>query len=179
MIEAVMGFVAGIFGSWIFLLGVFFFAILSETKDKLGWSIFLGIVTAVSFYMVIGLTALTGLGWPTLLAAYVSGGIAHSIWRWFRSTAILTEKFNDDVSGYELDQVSDYVISRYKDATNFRENLDKITYWIVAWPISGAAHFLGDVVNVIQKAVTKFFSGIFDRISERARGKATIDVSKF
>ena len=175
MLDWVVGAIGGILGSWIFLLGVFFFAIVAEQADRLGWSIFLGILTVVSLYATVGLSGLTGLSWWVLAIVYASGGVIHALWRWFRSTSIITEKYNTMAKNGDLDK---YVLRNYKEETDYRENLDKITYWILAWPISGAAHFLGDVVTTVQKAVTKFFSGIFDSITERARSKATFKVSE-
>lgn len=175
MIEWVSGFVGGIVSSWIFLLGVFFFAIIAERSDRLGWSIFLGILTVVSFYATVGLSGLTGLSWWMLVIIYAAGGITHALWRWFRSTAIITEKYNTLAKNGSLEA---HTLRSYKEETDYRENIDKISYWILAWPISGAAHFLGDVVVAVQKMVTKFFSGVFDAITERARSKASFKVSE-
>ena len=175
MLDMLVGFVGGVVSSWIFLVAVFFFAIVAEQSDRLGWSIFLGILTVVSLYATVGLSGLTGLSWWVLAIVYASGGVVHALWRWFRSTSIITEKYNKMAKNGDLDK---YVLRNYKEETDYRENLDKITYWILAWPISGSAHFLGDVVTTVQKAVTKFFSGIFDSITERARSKATFKVSE-
>ena len=173
--DVVLSFLLGVLSSWIFLFGVFFLAILAETKENLGWSIFLGILTVVSLYFVFGFTSI-GLPWWGVASIYAAGGMIHALWRWFRSTSIITDRFNQSIDDLSVGSRQS-AIRQYKRDTDYRDNMDKITYWIIAWPISGAAHFLGDVVNTVQQVVTKFFSGVFDSITERARGKVKVDLS--
>lgn len=186
MIDWIVTFVSGVLFSPLFLVVVFFGAILVETYEKMFWSIVLGALTLISLWGIFDVSILTGLGWYTLLAIFVIGGVVHAFWRWFRSTTKATEKFNRKMkhfTGNILDKTSfNYgegeAIHDYRNATNYRENLDRIAYWILAWPVSGAAHFLGDIVLVVKDYVIKIFAGVFDKISMMARSKAVIDISK-
>ena len=177
MLEWFGSFVLGVLSSWIFLVVVFFFAIFSERAEKVVWSFILSILTVLSLYIIVGTTALSGISWWALLLMYTVGGGVHAMWRWFRSTAIITERYNKVAkdNGGELNY---WDLGAYREKTDYRENMDKITYWVMAWPISGAAHLLGDTVVTVQKAIQKFFSGILDSIADRARSKATFKVSE-
>lgn len=187
MIDWIVGFVSGVLFSPLFLAVVFFGAILLERYENMFWSVVLGALTVVSLWGVFDASVLTGLGWYTLLAIFVTGGIVHAFWRWFRSTARATETFNRRMRNFKgnvldkttLDYSEGQAVQTYRDDTNYRKNLDRIAYWILAWPISGAAHFLGDVVLIVKDYIVKLFSGVFDKISERARSKAVVDISVF
>ena len=174
--DMILSFLGGIVGSWIFLFAVFFFAIIFERSDRFGWSVFLGILTIASASLLLGTSVLVDVNWWLVGIGYAVVGFIHSVWRWFRWTTIITQNFNREVAQYGT--ASDYMLKDYNTALDYKQNLDRITYWILSWPISGAAYMIGDIVVVVQSIITRYMSNIFNRISQHAKTKANIPVAK-
>ncbi len=175
--DMILSFLGGIVGSWLFFFAVFFFAIISEKSDRLGWSVFLGIAALASAFILVGVGGLPQVNLWVLGVAYVVLGFTHSVWRWFRWTSIVTQRFNKLVDQHG-GKVSDYVLRDYNTELDYTENLDRIAYWVLAWPVSGAAYMVGDIVVVIKNFITTFMSKIFIKISENAKKKANLDIAK-
>lgn len=70
------------------------------------------------------------------------------------------------------------LIVTYKSKTDFRSNLDLLTHWVVLWPMNALANLLSDIGSLIKHALTKFFSDLFDNITNSARKKAVVDITQ-
>lgn len=70
------------------------------------------------------------------------------------------------------------LIVTYKSITDFRSNLDLLAHWVVLWPMNALANLLSDIGTLIKHALTKFFSNLFDNITNSARKKAIVDITE-
>jgi hypothetical protein len=150
--------VAGFVGGWalVILAVLAVFGILAEHNKSSGWAVFwlllAGGVAAIAFHvplMVLGITAV----------AYIAIGLVWSFWRYKRH---VTEQV-------ALHRLSD---SRIKEDVlrkiHPKNMLGTITAWIIVWPFSFVASFVGDLINFIQSLVTKFFRGVYFKIYDSA-----------
>lgn len=161
MIETTLAFLAGWLLSWPALIIMLILGSVFEANESHGWAIFIGLVAAVSAYFFFAIPF-------TVLLMYSVGyfvvGFVWSYWRYKR----------------HADQVVDEYKSRDKAA---RDNaihylhptkmLDKITTWVIVWPFSMFESVLGDIVQLVQIAITKFFKGIYTRIFNNAVSQLT------
>lgn len=176
----VLGFVGGVVFSFWFLVGVFLFGLLNESKSNSGWSMFFGILAVISAVGVFNLSALSSISWSVIVVGYIAIGSLYSVWRWFRHTREVTVEFNTRIATVsESDHNFQRLVTNYKDDTNYRQNKAMTGYWVGMWPFSFVTHFVGDVIIAAEKFISTFIGGIFDQISERARKNAVVDVSKY
>ena len=188
--DAIFAFMAGMLFSWWFWPLLFIASLAFESFERNGLAVLTAILTALGIY---GFFGIGDWGWFSLMvfgAGYIGGGFLHAIWRWYRYVDHTAEEFNKRLpvlmkgaKGERNIVVSDRDINRlemaineHKDKTNYRNHLDAIAYWVLMWPISGIAHLFGDIVKLVQRAISTFFSGLFDRITKRANAKLDIDL---
>jgi hypothetical protein len=168
-----MDFILGIlFGWWMWPM-LFIAALFAESTDSHTWAGFLAFLTMIAFAGAFNLWSFSITTLGLFLIGYLGVGSGHSVFRWYRYTDIKTEEFND------LLNPGEYEIKAYVNATNYREQLDRITYWILMWPVSSLAHFFRDALDLVRKMVATWFSNVFDKITNRARDKANVDLSKY
>jgi hypothetical protein len=135
----------------LFLLGILF-----EHNGARGWAVFSAIVTAVVAYTVYSVplsTLLLGA------VAYAVVGLFWSFWRYKRHVAEVVEKHA------KLPQSERELALRYLHP---KKMLSTITAWIMIWPLSMIGSLTGDIINIIQTLISKFFRGVYYKIYESA-----------
>ena len=181
MVDTVVAFFAGMLFSWYFWPIMFITALFFEAFERSVLAVFTAILAALGFYGFFGVGDWSWYGLATVVAGYIGAGIAYSVWRWYRYVDREAERFNKRLpelkekaaNGKEHDLES--AVNVFNRDTNYREKLDTISYWVLMWPISGIAHLCGDILRLIQKTITTFFSGLFDSITNRAKNKIDVD----
>lgn len=169
--EAVLAFGAGILFSWWFPAIVFIMALFSEAVESPGWAMFLFLTAFVSLIGIFGVTSWSATTlFLSIFGYFVIGGL-HSVWRWYRYTDKVTEEFNAAFSSGH----HNFTKSEFLAKTDFRNKVDTITYWAVAWPMSALAYVVADTLDLVRKAIVKWFADLFDSITERARAKVDFE----
>ena len=187
--DTIFAFMAGMLFSWWFWPLLFIASLAFESFERNGLAVLTAIFTALGIYGFFGVGDWSWFSLMVFGGGYIGGGFMHAIWRWYRYVDYTVEEFgktlpelkvaaiNDDESTpYGAKDTLQERVDEHKRNTNYRNRLDKIAYWVLMWPISGLAHLFGDIVKLIQKAISKFFSGLFDRITNRANAKLDIDL---
>ena len=49
-----------------------------------------------------------------------------------------------------------------------RDNIERMVYWTLAWPISFVESFLGNIIDIAETLLTKVFKGTFAKIANNA-----------
>jgi Zn-dependent protease with chaperone function len=156
MFDMLIGFILMVALSWQGLAGLFLLGILFEYNECRGWSVFTGLIVAVSsyFFFQIPLAEIfVGIG------VYLFVGVLWSFWRYKRyveKSVIIARK----LSGLDL--------TLYLRRLHPSENLSKITAWIIIWPFSMIENLCSDIINFIETLVSKVFKGVYNKIYSSA-----------
>lgn len=170
MVEFLFGIM---FGWWMWPL-LFIVALFFEAAESHWWAGSFAFLTLIAFGGAFNLLSFSVTSLLLFIVGYLGLGAGHSVFRWYRYTSIKTDELN--ALG---DNPGDYKVELYLRDTNFREQLDRITYWFLMWPISSLAHLFRDTIDMIRKFVVTWFSNVYDRITNRARGKVKIDLTQY
>lgn len=155
-----MEFLLGIVLSWPALILLILIAIGFEHNEAHGWTVFALIIIAGMAFFMFNLTW-TQIG--IVAAAWIPVGLIWSFWRWKRHVSNTVRKVrNEELS-----------IDRGKRDIMPSGNVDKITYWVLAWPFSLVEMLLGDIIDIVQSMIRSVFRGTYARIS--ANGLAEIE----
>jgi ABC-type amino acid transport system permease subunit len=161
--EVIAGFMAGLFLNVPALLICIVCGILWEYNEHHGWAVFAGLVTAaISFFMFnVPLNVLL-----IAIGVYVALGFGWSFWRYSR---------------YANKRAQELKKSNYSDRDIIREvqpsnNVDKITIWVIIWPFSVIECLTGDIVHLIQQAISNWFYGVYRTIFKSAMKAAGVNI---
>jgi len=174
MVEAVLAFFAGIFFNYWFFGVLFFLCWIFEHN-----SCKVAVVFAQTFLLFV---AYKVFNVPPeyikyFLYAYLPIGFGWSVWRWLRYCREIVE----DAKEYKtnlVENIDKYAyhhptckheldIDTYKAKLKFRNNIDSIVSWILAWPISFVDMFLADIYEFVRSFVKNWAGRIYKYISER------------
>lgn len=156
------GFALGLF-SWpgAILAVCFILGIIADHNDSQGVAAFFTVVSAIAAYFLFDVSASTiaivGIGFLVV-------GFAYSIyryWRWVREQMILLEEdsyYNENAQKRKI----------YIDKLHFKNQLSRITGWIISWPVSLIANIAGDLIDGIKLMITNVFRGVFQSIFDSA-----------
>jgi hypothetical protein len=183
--DTILAFIAGMIFSWWFWPIAFIASLVFESFERNGFAAFTAILAGLGIYGFFGIGEFSWFGLGIGIAIYIAGGFAHAVWRWYRYV-----DYKVDAFGKTLPELKNGVgrrnssgalklekaVDEHREKTNYRNRLDTISYWVLMWPISGLAHLFGDIVKLTQKTISKFFSGLFDKISNRANARLDIDL---
>ncbi len=190
--DAATAFLLGVLFSWYFWPIAFLVALAFESFERNGFAV---LASILAFIGISGFFDVGEFSWYTLgigAAVYIVGGFLHAIWRWYRYVDRKVEELAEQLPKLKKDAVGDgqgavtsdlgrdrleIAVNTHKERTNYRNRLDTISYWVIMWPISGLAHLFGDIVKLVQKAISTFFSSLFDRITNKANAKLDIDLN--
>lgn len=138
------------------LVALAILGILFEHNGARGWSVFTALVVAAVAYIAFNVSLITiAIG----AVAYVVVGLVWSFWRYKRHAAkVVEEKRNSSAMEKE----------RALRELHPRAMLGTITAWIMIWPFSMVENIVGDLINLIQSLVTKFFRGVYHNIYDAA-----------
>lgn len=158
--EFIIGFLAGYMLTWPAFIVLCILGIILEANEEHGWAVFIGLVTATVayFFFALSLTAIA-----LYVAAYFAVGFMWSFWRYKRHCDKIVETYKDSTNQRDKDSAIEYMRPT--------RMLNKITTWVIVWPFSMIENLVGDIINVIQSAITKFFKGIYTRIFDSAASK--------
>ena len=164
--EFIIAFLAGWFLS---IPGLVFFLCVGtifESNEAHGWSVFMGVVATFIAYTMYSIP-------PSILAAYIAAyfviGFIWSFWRYKRHADTIVEDYKD------ASNADKKFALQYLDP---RRMLSQITTWVIIWPFSMIENILGDIIKLVQTAITKFFKGIYTRIYIGAVGKLMPEVAE-
>lgn len=149
------------------LIIILLIATYQESCEKHGWSAFLMIVSLAIVYFLFDIKTSHAL---IAVAAYIPIGLVWSIVRWkiycTRKVDQLKDYFTtaEDEVLYRSETYSQTTI----DNLNVRRNLDKLTYWVICWPVSMVERAIGDLVHAVRHIITNWFGSVFERISNSA-----------
>ena len=130
--------------------------ILFEHNGARGWSVFTALVVAAVAYISFNVSlVMIGIG----AVAWLAIGLVWSFWRYKRHAAKVVEENRDAPAG---------VKERVLRDLHPRAMLPTITAWIMIWPFSMVENIVGDLINLVQTLVTKFFRGIYHSIYDAA-----------
>ncbi len=153
MIEAIVAFLAGWFLSWPALGLMLLLGIIFEANEAHSWSMFTGIVTAIVAYFFFSIP------FVSLLIYSVGYFVVGFIWSFWRYKRFVDLEVNTVTKGNRQ-----YMIEKIKPSNM----LSTITTWVIVWPFSMIENIVGDLINLVQTAITKFFRGVYNRIYENA-----------
>ena len=162
--EVIVAFLAGWFLSWPGLAFFLCIGTIFEANEEHGWAIFVGMVAAFIAYTMFAMPLSVLAAW---IAAYFGMGFVWSFWRYKRHKDKIVEEYKD--MG---------VASRKSALQNLdpRRMLSQITSWVIIWPFSMVENVLGDIIKLVQTAITTFFKSIYTRIYLDAVGKLMPEV---
>jgi len=181
MIETVLGFFAGVLLTpWAF--GVLFVICwIFEHNEWRFWStVLLGGVVFIACKIFYVPQPWLNYG----LFAYLPVGFGWSFWRWLRHCSTVSEeavaekerivKYNEALKkrceenpSYGKPVLDEFYVDHYKDKIKLRYNLNKITYWILIWPLSLIDMILGDIYDVIKHFVKNVCGRGYKKIAEK------------
>lgn len=140
--------------SWPMLVLLFLVGVVFEHTECHGWSVFMGIISAVTSYFYFDVPLMTILEWSV---AYLAVGVVWSFWRYHRYV-------EEKVAGLKPTEYTAFNLEHQIDKLAPGKNLDLITSWIIIWPFSAVEHILSDVITAIQSLVTNVFRSVYNRI---------------
>ena len=157
--EVIVAFLAGWFLSWPGLAFFLCVGTIFESNEAHGWSVFMGLVSAYIAYTMYSMPLSILAAW---VAAYFVMGFIWSFWRYKRHADKIVEEYKDRNADARRGAL------RYLEP---RQMLNSITTWVLIWPFSMVENVLGDIIKLVQTAITRFFKGIYTRIYASAVGK--------
>ena len=121
-------------------------------------SMFIGLFALGAVLMFSGYS-LDSFKWYHILA-YLIVGVAWSMWRFKKHVKNhrieLQRKIDEDVKrnpDVHWNKPSEDVIKDFKDNVGVYHNIDRITSWILNWPISLLENLLQDTIDFIHKVI--------------------------
>ena len=151
-------FLTGIVAGWgiIILAVLVVLGILFEHNGARGWAVFSALLLAAVAYMFFSVSLMTiAIG----SVVYVLVGLLWSFWRYKRHAQKVVEKYKGEDAKLRESALR---------SLHPKEMLGTITAWIMIWPFSMFENIAGDIINIVQSLVTKFFRGIYFRIYDSA-----------
>ena len=151
-----MVFIAGVMLSWPALVVLLILGVLFEHNEARGWAVFTAMIVAATAYFSFAVPFMS-----ILLGAcgYIVVGLIWSFYRYKRH-AMKTVEQNKDAGA----STKKFVLERLHP----KAMLSTITAWMLIWPFSMISNVSGDLINLIQLLVTKFFRGVYYRIYDSA-----------
>lgn len=130
--------------------------------------IFVMATLATIAYFMIGESVPANYVWYSL-AAYVPVGLVWSMYRWKRYVDKKVDWYNYQVSngGYS-DRAYIDLKDRLGQDIDVKEQVSRVTGWVLAWPISVLDNVLGDLVETVKRLITVYFRSVYDRIADNA-----------
>lgn len=155
-----------------FVFMLFFSVLWMEYEEHTKSSIlFQGLILFI-MYKLSGLVIPTNCIWYSI-AAFIPLGLGWATFRWSRYVNYKVDKFKERQRSNYFDGHRSDAEPEYKATVNYkidmRNQIPLITGWVFSWPLGWVAHLLGDLINLVQTLIKKYFRGVFDRISAKAR----------
>lgn len=164
--EFLLGLFTGYLLTWPGLIALLILGTIFEANEAHGWAIFVGIVSAVVAYFFFDVSLITLAYYA---AGYLAVGFVWSFWRYKRHADKIVDEYKDRSDSSKKMALADL---------DPRRMLNQLTTWVIVWPFSMVENVLGDVIKLVQTAITKFFKGIYTRIYMGAVGKLMPAVSE-
>jgi hypothetical protein len=150
--EFLLGLATGYLLTWPGLIALLVLGTIFEANEAHSWATFTGIVSIAVAYFFFSIPLIT-------LAYYAVGyfavGFVWSFWRYKRHKDKIVEEYKDQSESARRSALM------YLDP---RRMLSQLTTWVFIWPFSMVENVLGDIIKLVQTAITKFFKGIYTRI---------------
>lgn len=160
-----MEFIFGLLLSWPALIVLVILGIILEANEAEGFAVFIGIVTAVVAYFFFAIPLQT-LGMYAV--AYFITGFIWSFWRYKRHV----DKVVEEYSGQGLSDRK-YASQRIQPS-NMKSRL---TTWVIVWPFSMVESITGDIIKLVQTAITKTLRSVYTKIAEGGTARLNLDES--
>lgn len=162
MLASIGTFLAGVATAYLLTWPAFvilcIFGILFEHNGRRGWAVFTGLVTLAVSYFFFAVPLAT-------LAYYVGGyaaiGLVWSFWRYGRFVKSEAARVKADP------YIKDTEYATYAARLAPSKNIDTITAWIIIWPFSVVENLTGDIINILEYAVTNAFKSVYNSIYNR------------
>jgi len=151
-----MGFILAILFSWPFLVGIALMILVLEHNDATGWTLFTTIALGVLLYFAVPALTLATMG--LIAAAWIPVGFVWSYYRWKRYCDTVVKLVRDGSIGPDTG----------KGRVAIRSNITRITHWIIAWPFSFVESIVGDVIDMIHRAILRIAKSTYAKISDGA-----------
>ena len=160
--DTLAAFFLGVLSSYWFLGLSFLFLLVYEYKES-GVAYMFFLLTTLCLIVIFNITI---PGWTLL--AYLPIGFAWSLWRYKKFVAKklainyeYAERNNLELSGINERQLT------------VKENLDRITHWIMLWPINMMMHLSADLWEAVGSFITNRLSNVYNSILQTEKSKYT------
>lgn len=155
--EFIFGFITGYLLTWPAFGILCILAIFAEYTSANKMAAFFGLASLGIAYFLLAIPLKTlAIG----SVVYLSIGVAWSFWRYKRFvSAGVKEIQNRHNKNLRESSLKTLQISN---------NIGAVTSWILAWPFSLIENLIGDFIELLHTAITKWFRGLYDSIFNAA-----------
>jgi len=142
--------------SWPFIAGLILLILILEHNDASGWTLAGTIALGTVLYFFLPWLTLPKLG--IIAGAWLPIGFGWSFFRWKRHC-------NDTVESVRKNEIRP---DTAKELVNPRQNVTRITHWIIAWPFSFVESIVGDMIDVVHRTIIRIAKSTYSKISDSA-----------
>lgn len=160
MFESIFIWGAAIVLTFPFLIVALILCLIFEYKDCPWWAFITASISAMVAYHIYEVPS-NYIFYAAL--AYIPVGIIWSFWRWKSYCNYILKEIEDD------DEPTKFHINKTLDKLDPKNQVGKISSWIISWPWSFVAHFLRDVMLFIESLVTKHLNRIYIKLAGDAK----------
>lgn len=160
--EFIVGLATGYLLTWPALVFLCILAIWLEHFEATGWSVFFGLIALVVAYFMFEVPLAT---LAMIVGGYAVAGLLWSFWRYKR---FVSKGATEALAKNASIENKEAALARLRAS----QNLGKITSWFVIWPISIVENLTGDIINLVQTAITEWFHGVYEKIFNSSTGNA-------
>jgi hypothetical protein len=164
MIETITALALAYLVTWPAILLFCLLGIACEHRDSRGWAVFYALAAIASSYFFFNMSLQTIL---VAVGAYLAVGVTWSIYRYSR---FVTESVTD----LKTKRMTSNEITYAKERLHPLKMVDTLVAWIIIWPFSLIEHAISDILDALEKLVTKVFRGVYVKIYENAVKDLTI-----
>lgn len=167
MIESLLGYIL----LWPVLAVIAILAVFSDHNDRTGWALIFGIISTIIAVKLFGPFNRDYVIWAAWL--YVPVGCVWSFWRYKRWCDVKVVEVKKSLALRRRTSAQDSVAFEAYKAESLREigptnNIGRITYWILVWPISMVSSVLSDIINLVERLVRDVLKKIYSSIYNSA-----------
>lgn len=162
--------------TWPVVVALICIGFILEANDRYIISVFVSVILLYAIWNLLALTLAISHIWVAFIV-YPILGLLYAPYRWVRYCGRQVKRNNELPinTGEKIRSGGSWSVDRCRkteaemmEALNFRNYLDRITCWVLAWPISAAENIIGDVWREAQRFIVEVCGKIYDGITARA-----------
>jgi hypothetical protein len=170
--EWLLGFATGVLLTPWAIVALFIFAIIFDRAEWGFLSFVLSVVLVWSASVVFGI--LPHISWYAVAPLYLVTGIAWSAWRYKRFVEAEVAEFNKHTN-----QATASAIRHQLYTLAPRNNITRIAYWVLNWPINLIHMTVSDLFDVVERLVRQLAKHIYDKTFASATASLNAELNKF